>query len=223
MLRNEDKLRNGLDNGWAGAERTDTMKKHRLYCKIPMNLQVFAEGDGTGGGSGSEGNANTGQGSMSFDDFLKEEGNQAEFDRRVQKAIHTALTNEKEKWEALTDDKLSEADKLAKMTKDEKNRYLQQKKEKELADRENEITRKELKAEAKNTLAGNGIPTELADILDYSDAETCQKSMNVAQEAFRKAVEQGVAERLKGKDTMKKAPEGDKALEEQIYAYMKGR
>ena len=43
-----------------------------------------------------------------FDDILKN-GHQSEFDRRVQKAIDTALGKAKEKWQALTDDKLSEA------------------------------------------------------------------------------------------------------------------
>ena len=73
---------------------------------------------------------------ISFDDFLKGEGNQAEFDRRVQKAINTAVTNAQEKWKAMTDDKLSEAEKLSRMNKEEKEQYLRQKKEKELSDRE---------------------------------------------------------------------------------------
>lgn len=38
------------------------------------------------------------------------------------------MTNAQEKWQALTDDKLSEADKLAKMTKEEKAQYMQKKK-----------------------------------------------------------------------------------------------
>ena len=73
------------------------------------NLQLFAEGDGDDGGSGDgngdgtgtgdgNGEGNNGNGSMSFDDFLKGEGNQAEFDRRVQKAVKTAVTNAQEKW-----------------------------------------------------------------------------------------------------------------------------
>lgn len=37
------------------------------------------------------------------------------------------MTNAQEKWQALTDDKLSEADKLAKMTKEEKAQYMQKK------------------------------------------------------------------------------------------------
>lgn len=74
---------------------------------------------------------------------------QSEFDRRVQQSITTALKNQKEKYDALMDDRLSEAEKLAKMTKNEKQEYLNKKHEKELSDREAAITRRELMAEAK--------------------------------------------------------------------------
>lgn len=191
-----------------------------------MNLQLFADnGDGdlesgsNGGGTGSEGSKE-----MNFDDFLKEGGNQAEFDRRVQKAIQTSLTKEKEKWQAMTDDKLSEAEKLAKMTKEEKAQYMQQKKEKELSDREAAITRKELMAEAKNTLAGKNLPQELAEVLNYADAESCNKSIAAVEKAFQSAVQAAVEERLKGKDPMKKAPrDAEDALEAQVRSIIVGK
>ena len=208
----------------------------KAFCKVPMNLQLFAEGgDGTGadggnGGGSSDGDGTGGEGGTggdtppSFDDFLKTGGNQAEFDRRVQKAVNTAVTKAQEKWQALADDKLSEAEKLAKMTKEEKAQYMQQKREKELTDREAAITRKELMAEAKNTLASDGLPQELAEVLDYSDADTCKKSMEKVKEVFQRAVETAVEEKLKGGKPPKKAPGGDaqKALEEQVYNIMMG-
>ena len=206
----------------------------KAFCKVPMNLQLFAEGGdgagadgGNGGGSGEGAGGEGGAGGdtpPSFDDFLKTGGNQAEFDRRVQKAVNTAVTKAQEKWQALADDKLSEAEKLAKMTKEEKAQYMQQKREKELTDREAAITRKELMAEAKNTLASDGLPQELAEVLDYSDADTCKTSMEKVKEVFQRAVETAVEEKLKGGKPPKKAPGGDaqKALEEQVYNIMMG-
>lgn len=208
----------------------------KAFCKVPMNLQLFAEGgDGAGADGGNGGGSGDGEGAggeggagsdtpPSFDDFLKTGGNQAEFDRRVQKAVNTAVTKAQEKWQALADDKLSEAEKLAKMTKEEKAQYMQQKREKELTDREAAITRKELMAEAKNTLASDGLPQELAEVLDYSDADTCKKSMEKVKEVFQRAVETAVEEKLKGGKPPKKAPGGDaqKALEEQVYNIMMG-
>lgn len=208
------------------------MRKKYFYCRIPMNLQIFAEG-GAGDGAGADGGNGGGAGAAdqveaelpSFDDFLKGEGNQAEFDRRVQKAIDTAVTNAQEKWQALTDDKLSEAERLAKMTKEEKEQYQRKKKEKELSDREAAITRKELMAEAKNTLASDGLPQELAEVLNYTDADSCKKSMEKVKAVFQKAVETAVEEKLKGGKPPKKAPETDpqKTKEQQVYNLMMGK
>ena len=174
-------------------------------CKVPMNLQLFAEGDGAGSGddSGNGGGSGSGEGD-------------------VNKAIHTAVQKAQEKWEALTNDKLSEAEKLAKMNKDEKAQYMQQKKEKELADREAAITKGELKAEAKNTLAEKKLPVSLADLLVYTDADSCNKSIATVEKIFQEAVEAAVQEKLKGGDPQKKAPEGNKELETQIEKLMRG-
>lgn len=199
-------------------------------CVIPMNLQVFAEGDasgsegGSGDGGGSAGTDNNGD-SQSFDDFLKTGENQGEFDRRVQEAVSTAVKDAQEKWKALTDDKLSEAERLAKMTEAEKKEYLQDKKEKDLAAREAEVTKKELMAEAKNTLASDGLPQELAEVLDYTDADTCKKSMDTVKKAFQKAVEAAVEEKLKGGKPPKKATEtkDEDIIKQQVYNAMMGR
>ena len=104
------------------------MEKRKLFLQLFTEGDDGGTGDGNGDGSGAEGGNNE---PMSFDDFLAQEGNQAEFDRRVNKAIKTAVTKSEEKWKALTDDKLTEAEKLAKMTKEEKAEYRAKKAEKE--------------------------------------------------------------------------------------------
>lgn len=192
---------------------------------LPFNLQYFAEssGDGDGAGDGN-GTGGTGEGAEdagagngadeggagtvepTFDELLKN-GHQAEFDRRVQKAIETALTKQKSKYEALMDDKLSEAEKLSKMNKEEKERYMQQKHERELEEREAVLTRRELTAEAKNTLAEKKLPVELAEVLNYTDAESCKASIEVLESAFNAAVGKAVEEKLKGGNPPRKAPE----------------
>ena len=88
---------------------------------IKKKFQIFADGEG-GGAEGGDG-AGTQQEpaeSKTFDDLLKEGDYQAEFDRRVQKAISTAVANAEKKWRTLTDDKVSEAEKLAQMTAEQK-------------------------------------------------------------------------------------------------------
>ena len=151
---------------------------------------------------------------QSFDDLLKNKDYQAEFDRRVQKALGTA----KEKWTVLMDDKLSEDDKLAKMNKEEKAEYLRQKQEKDLKDREAAITRRELMADAKNTLAEKKLPVGLAEVLNYGDADSCSKSIEAVEKAFQEAVQAAVEEKLKGGTPPKKAPQGMSFTKEQVSA-----
>ena len=195
---------------------------------FPMTLQLFAEGDGDGAGGGNVSGAGaSGEGTnnepLSFDGFLAQEGNQAGFDRRVQKAIDTAVSNAQQKWQALADDKLSEAEKLAKMNKEEKAAYMQQKKEKELSDRESAVARKELMAEAKNTLAEKKLPAGLAEVLNYTNAESCNKSIDAVEKAFQAAVEAAVQERLKGGEPPKTPPNTGDDMAKQVEALMMGR
>lgn len=159
-------------------------------------------GEGNDGGQSAE--------TMTFDAWLESNKEyQAEFDRRVSKATATAVTNAKEKWEMIADERVSEAEKLAKMTKDERDKYNMQKRIKDLEAREKAIAKKELQATAKNALAEKELPLELAELLDYTDAEACNQSIEALDQAFRNAVAAAVKERLKGAEPIKKAPEND--------------
>lgn len=149
---------------------------------------------------------------LSFDDMLA--GNkdyQAEFDRKVAKALSTA----KAKWESMTDEKLSEAEKLSKMSKDEKAQYQLNKREKELQTKEQELNRKELMSTAKAQLSEAGVSTDLAELLNYTDAEACKKSIETLTQAFNKAVEKAVEGKLKGSSTMQKAEDNNTLSEEE--------
>lgn len=202
------------------------MRKKYLNCKIPMNLQIFAEG-GAGDGAGAEGGNGGGAGAeeqggaapQSFDDFLQREGNQAEFDRRVQKAIETAVTKAQEKWQALTDDKLSEAEKLAKMTKEEKAEYKTRKLEKELADLKRQNSLSEMSKTARKMLADEeiNIPDELLAHLVSDNAEDTKTAVESFSKLYKAAVQAAVKEALKG-NSPKSGSGGKSMTKEQIMA-----
>ena len=100
---------NGLGKRTGRGRKEIKMRKKSLY---PMNLHFFGyEGDGTGtgegegSGTGERGKEGTGEGGTggdgtgkeqdnpepkTFDEILKDSNYQAEFDRRVQKALGTA-------------------------------------------------------------------------------------------------------------------------------------
>lgn len=189
------------------------------------NLQVFAgEGDGGGSSEGDGGGAgvgsNGGNEPISFDDFLGLEGNQAEFDRRVQKAINTAVANAEDKWKAMTDDKLSEAEKLAKMTKEEKAEYKAKKLQKELDDYKRKDALAGMSKTARKMLTDEEImiPDELLAHLVSEDAADTKTAVESFAKLFKETVQTAVIEKLKGP-----APRGGrggntKVTREQILA-----
>lgn len=120
----------------------------------------------------------------------------------VDRVISERLNRAQSKWEKDFKEKLeqakTEAEKLAKMNADQKAEYERKKREEELAAREVEITRRELRAQALEQLAEKGLPKQLADILVYTDADSTNTSLEAVEKAFTAAVESGINERLKG-------------------------
>lgn len=181
---------------------------HRHY----EYLKLLAPDGGDGGGAAGDGNGGDGgqKAPESFDDFLANPDFQAEFDRRVQKALNTQKTKIEAGIQQKIDDAVSEAKKLQRMNAEQKAAYEREQTEQKLAEREASITRRELAATAKETLAEKGLPTSLSDILDYTDAEKCKASIESVAKAFKEAVDQAVESRLKGGDPLRKAPEKQK-------------
>lgn len=140
-------------------------------------------------------NQNANNNSTTFDDFLKDGGNQAEFDRRVQKAIETAKT----KWQEINDKEKTEAEKLAKMNKEQKLEYEAQKERKAKEEALAKLNAFELKDKALEIAKEKGLDISLLNYFDYSTvkAEELNTKIDEISTAFNKAVEKAVNERLK--------------------------
>lgn len=199
---------------WGRKERKmfDTDKKFWM-------LQLFSEEEGTGG-AGDGGGEGSGEGSqggeekepLSFNDFLKLEGNQAEFDRRVSKATETAIKKAREQWELETNDKLSEAEKLARMTKEQKAEYKAQQMEKELNRLKAEKARNELAATARKMLADENIAMP-DTLLTYIVGEDAEKT-KAAVDDFVKLFNDAVGKELKKSARQETPREGSRAAGE---------
>ena len=198
---------------WAkknGLGQKGKMMKNKVF-EAMKTLQLFADGGdggsgdpgnggGTGGKNGAGDEGGSGNNPLSFDDFLKQEGNQAEFDRRVQKAIDTAVSNAQKKWKDIHDDKLSEAEKLAKMTSEEKTAYRMSQMEKELNAFKEKDTLAEMSKTARKMLSEEdiNIPDELLSHLVSTDAEDTKNTVQAFAKLFKDAVQDAVKDKLKG-------------------------
>ena len=184
---------------------------YKLF-KYPLDLQLFAEDEGTT----SEDNTNDQDGNNEDD---QQDNNQQTFTQEdVDRIVQGRLAKERKSWERHLEEQKTEAEKLANMSEKEKKEYQERKRIEDLDAREAEITRRELTAQAKIQLADKGISTELAEILNFKDADSCKKSIEVVEKAFQSAVEKAVDEKLKGGKAMKKAPSSPELSYESLKA-----
>lgn len=156
---------------------------------MKFDLQYFAEGaepndleTNNAEPSNNEGDEN--QPELKYTD--------ADVDAIVKKKLARA---EKEKANAV-----AEAEKLAKMNADDKEKYERQKLEDELAEYRKREAVQGLLKEADNMLKSEGIDIddELLKTVIGDDAETTQNNIKVFAESFNSAVEQAVKKALSG-------------------------
>lgn len=196
------------------------MKERFLF---PLNIQLFAD-DGSGNDSGNDGQGNNDQ----VNDGQGNDGQTGQEPKvfsqeEVDKIVQGRIAKERKSWEKQLQEQQTEAQKLETMSEKEKKKYQEEKRIKDLDDREAAITRRELTAQAKVQLADKGIPTELAEILILTDADSCKKSIETVEKAFQTAVQRAVEERIKGREPMKKAKDAKLTDEELVYQKMMGK
>lgn len=189
------------------------------FFKYPLDLQLFAEDEGTT----SDNNDTDDQGGSAGDDQQDNTQQQTFTQEDVDRIVQGRLAKERRSWERQLEEQKTEAEKLASMSEKEKKEYQEKKRIEDLDAREAAITRRELTAQAKVQLADEGIPTELAEILNFTDADSCKKSIETVKNAFQKAVEKAVNEKLKGGNPPKKAPGDIESEAAKVYKYMTGK
>lgn len=215
----------------------DTLSMHTIR---PMNLQLFG---GSGDAEQAPGtdtanpaptaNADTQDSTGSSDAPAEKTFTQTELDRIIDQRLARFKRDEEKKLAQAREEGKSEAEKLAKMSEAERVDHAKKAaedaakaREDAIMRREAELTMRELRAEAVDTLAQKGLPTQLADILNYKSAEDCNASIARVEETFRAAVQEGVNARLKQSGVSLKngnSPEPDKMTDAEYYAWRFGK
>ena len=146
--------------------------------------------------SGTENNKQDDNKSLSFDELINSNKEyQSAYDKKVREAIETAKTN----WQEIMNNEKSEAEKLAKMNKEQKLEYQAQKAEQEKANALAKLNAYELKEQALKIASEKGLDVSLLNFFDFSTAkaEELNPKIDEISSAFNKAVEKAVNERLK--------------------------
>lgn len=116
------------------------------------------------------------------------------------------LKAEHKKWEKKAADDKAEAERVAKMTADEKAKHEHEKREREFAEREAALSRKERIATARELLIEKGIPVSLVGAVDVSSDDTVGESVEALAKAFTDAVSAEVTKKLAGTPPRKAEP-----------------
>ena len=160
-----------------------------------FDLQRF--GDDAGDSAGADNASDNKPKTDPADD--KQDDAQAKIDA----AVAARLADEKAKWEKAYQKKAAadkkEAERLAKLSEDERRAAELEARNKELEEKDQEIRRKELKLETVKVLADRSLPVAFADYLIAEDSESTLKRITAFEKEYKKSVEAGVNEKLKGK------------------------
>jgi Zn-dependent M32 family carboxypeptidase len=175
----------------------------------PNNANTGANNESVG--ANNQNNTGANNNPVTFDDFLKDGKNQAEFDRRVQKAIQTA----QEGWKAKNDAEKSEAERLAQMNETEKLQYQLQKQQKDYEAMQKKLNARDLKDEALKiaTTQDTAFDPEFLNLFDYESmtAEQLQEKTKLIKSIQDRIVEKAVNEWSKEKPPYNPDPSGNKS------------
>lgn len=171
----------------------------KLDDKIKMDLQLFADGK-EDGEEGAQAGADGGE-DDNHQEGKPEVFDQSEVDRRISKAVESALDKQKRKFDEVKAKEIEEAEKKAQEYSQltEKEKY-----EKELEDREKKLKAKEeelrltaLKSDIESDLKENQLPTSLSGVLVKGDnPEAIKEMVTELKVEFDKAVNEAVNDKL---------------------------
>ncbi len=134
--------------------------------------------------------------------------------------MDAAIETAKQKWT----EEAAEAERVRKLSPEERAAEEQQRKDSEIADLRKQLLKKELQENAVKMLERDGFPTGLASVLDYSSKEKMEESLANTTRIFKDSLAAAVQSRLKGKtpEGLGSAASAENLLRDQIAKNVRG-
>lgn len=150
---------------------------------------------------------------MSFDEFLSNPKNQAEFDRRTSKALDTA----RKTWEEDYSKKQAEIEANAKLSAEERAKKQLADITKERDELKQNIAKKDMEEKGRDYIKSKGYNNMISDLIDLSafpDEESMQKAIDNINGKLSQAINRGVDSRTRERGyrtqpTINKKPENE--------------
>lgn len=123
---------------------------------------------------------------------------QEDVDKLIAKRVSEETAKNQDAINQAVENALAEERRKAQLTAEEREKEARSKREKELQDRENDVTLRERRIQAQELLQDKKIPVDLVDfVVDLDEAKTKENIEKLAK-TYNKSVETGVTDKLKG-------------------------
>lgn len=165
-----------------------------------FDLQLFADG-----GDAGTADAGTQEAALAADEGKQDAAKDTKAEERVDvdALVAEKVAEAQKKWEkdyrAKEKAKKAEAERLSKLSEDERRKAELENSRKELEAKEKELTQKELKLEMVKVLSDRKIPVDFMDFLIAEDNDSTLKRITTFEKQYKKAIENAVNEKLKGR------------------------
>lgn len=184
--------------------------------RILFNIQLFAE-DGASEGD-TEGTEQQPTGAS--EEGIQSEGKQKSELKYTDEDVNRLIKQKHAEWNKKQEQKESEAARLAKMSAEEKTQERMKALEERIQAYEAKDARNEMMAQARALMQDKGLSVKdsILSNLIADDAETTKANCEAFADLMKKAVEDGVTERLKGSNSVPKTGKSSGMTKEQILA-----
>lgn len=160
---------------------------------MPMNLQMFAEEQKSDDQQSGQNQEEENQQNQTEDDKQKEK-------TFTRDDLAKMIAAEKSKWEKEKEVEIekqrNEAARLAKLSKDDREKEEEQKRLAKIEEREKNVLRAELRMETIKQLSNEGLPESFVDMVLAEDADQIKENISTVRKSFDNAVEAEVNKRL---------------------------
>ena len=197
----------------AAATETQAQQTAETAPEKVSALQKFINGlFGSGKESEAAGEEKKAAETETTEDTEKETFYRADMDAAIEAA--------KKQWA----DEAAEAERIKKLSPEEREAEDQKKKDAKIADLEGKLLRKELREMAVKALEKDGYSAGLADVLDYSSKERMEETLKNTMQIFKDSLASAVQTRLKGKtpEGLGNAASAERLLRDQIARNIRG-
>ena len=165
---------------------------------MEFDLQRFAEG-GEGGENQTQTPPATENNETQGDEQKQEQKPEIDIDAKIAEAVAKAQKTFEETLKKQEAERKKKEEQLSKLSDDERQKAELENTRKELETRQAEFEREKLKYEMTKVLAERNLPVEFTDFLIAEDNEKTLERIKTFEKKYKKAIEDAVNEKLKGK------------------------